>query len=226
VPVPYANLTNPQTLNLYSMVADDPESFADLDGHVDAPNQEANNACAGSQSCADDKKRQENGRKAQNKSWWQKALSYFYVKTGNGRGIGVNDVKVGPLKADIIFRTHGKEAKHTTDGKTVTDVNSQIGVKFGIGPAKLGVERTQEDDKKPEWVPGFAFGKFEGSNAEVGVGAGGCFVLCGQIEVGVQADKVLSDIGNAVGNAVSDYVTSRIKPNELAPSGGDSGPDQ
>ena len=33
VPVPYANLGNPQTLNLYSMVADDPESFADLDGH-------------------------------------------------------------------------------------------------------------------------------------------------------------------------------------------------
>jgi RHS repeat-associated protein len=36
VAVPYANLTNPQTLNLYSMVADDPESFADLDGHADA----------------------------------------------------------------------------------------------------------------------------------------------------------------------------------------------
>jgi RHS repeat-associated protein len=34
VAVPYANLTNPQTLNLYSMVADDPESFADLDGHL------------------------------------------------------------------------------------------------------------------------------------------------------------------------------------------------
>ena len=36
VAVPYANLSNPQTLNLYSMVADDPESFADLDGHADA----------------------------------------------------------------------------------------------------------------------------------------------------------------------------------------------
>jgi RHS repeat-associated protein len=36
VPVPYANLTNPQTLNLYAMVADDPESFADLDGHGQA----------------------------------------------------------------------------------------------------------------------------------------------------------------------------------------------
>jgi len=33
-PVPYANLINPQTLNLYAMVADDPESFADLDGHL------------------------------------------------------------------------------------------------------------------------------------------------------------------------------------------------
>ena len=31
--VPYANLSNPQTLNLYAMVSDDPESFADLDGH-------------------------------------------------------------------------------------------------------------------------------------------------------------------------------------------------
>jgi RHS repeat-associated protein len=33
VPVPYANLSNPQTLNLYAMVSDDPESYADLDGH-------------------------------------------------------------------------------------------------------------------------------------------------------------------------------------------------
>jgi RHS repeat-associated protein len=39
VAVPYANLTNPQTLNLYSMVADDPESFADLDGHDSLDNQ-------------------------------------------------------------------------------------------------------------------------------------------------------------------------------------------
>ena len=36
-PVPYANLSNPQTLNLYGMVEDDPESFSDLDGHWSAP---------------------------------------------------------------------------------------------------------------------------------------------------------------------------------------------
>ena len=33
-PVPYADLTNPQTLNLYAFVNDNPESFADLDGHA------------------------------------------------------------------------------------------------------------------------------------------------------------------------------------------------
>ena len=32
-PVPYANLTNPQTLNLYAMVSDNPGTFNDLDGH-------------------------------------------------------------------------------------------------------------------------------------------------------------------------------------------------
>jgi RHS repeat-associated protein len=32
-PIPYANLANPQTLNLYAFVIDNPESFADLNGH-------------------------------------------------------------------------------------------------------------------------------------------------------------------------------------------------
>jgi RHS repeat-associated protein len=46
-PVPYANLSNPQTLNLYAMVHDNPETFADLDGHdgamVQAGKVEVNN---------------------------------------------------------------------------------------------------------------------------------------------------------------------------------------
>ena len=36
VAVPYATLANPQTLNLYSIVGDDPETSVDLDGHCDA----------------------------------------------------------------------------------------------------------------------------------------------------------------------------------------------
>jgi RHS repeat-associated protein len=49
-PVPYANLNNPQTLNLYAMVADNPETFADLDGHeTTGTNCDANTSvdCAG-----------------------------------------------------------------------------------------------------------------------------------------------------------------------------------
>jgi RHS repeat-associated protein len=35
-PVSYADLTNPQTLNLYAMVRNNPETFADVDGHLAA----------------------------------------------------------------------------------------------------------------------------------------------------------------------------------------------
>ena len=38
VAVPYADLTNPQRLNLYALVHDNPSTFADLDGHM-APGQ-------------------------------------------------------------------------------------------------------------------------------------------------------------------------------------------
>jgi RHS repeat-associated protein len=47
-PVPYANLTNPQTLNLYAMVSDNPESFADLDGHEQQIAQAAAGYCTDS----------------------------------------------------------------------------------------------------------------------------------------------------------------------------------
>jgi RHS repeat-associated protein len=50
VAVPYANLTNPQTLNLYSMVGDDPESFADLDGHTKSGCLANDDVCSGGQS--------------------------------------------------------------------------------------------------------------------------------------------------------------------------------
>ena len=51
VAVPYANLTNPQTLNLYSMVADDPESFADLDGHWVTPGAYGQEICQTDPNC-------------------------------------------------------------------------------------------------------------------------------------------------------------------------------
>ena len=38
-PIPYADLTNPQSLNQYVIVRDDPGSFADLDGHEPGTNE-------------------------------------------------------------------------------------------------------------------------------------------------------------------------------------------
>ena len=50
-PIPYANMTNPQTLNLYAMVSDNPESFADLDGHDEIKN---TGVCEGDKVCSPD----------------------------------------------------------------------------------------------------------------------------------------------------------------------------
>ncbi|MBO0910143.1 MAG: RHS repeat-associated core domain-containing protein, partial [Acidobacteria bacterium] len=55
VPVPYADLGNPQTLNLYDYVGGDPTNHADADGHFQAPGQEAANACALNEQCTKDK---------------------------------------------------------------------------------------------------------------------------------------------------------------------------
>ncbi len=49
------HLTNPQTLNLYAMASDDPETFADLDGHTDPPGGAGDLACKDHPQCADPK---------------------------------------------------------------------------------------------------------------------------------------------------------------------------
>ncbi|HEY6386974.1 MAG TPA: RHS repeat-associated core domain-containing protein, partial [Candidatus Acidoferrum sp.] len=52
VPVPYANLTNPQTLNLFAMVSDDPETSADLDGHIQLSSSGGGVGGTGIESCS------------------------------------------------------------------------------------------------------------------------------------------------------------------------------
>ena len=65
VPVPYANLGNPQTLNLYDYVGSDPTNHADADGH--ATNEQSNSqkgACAdpGSAACGAQKAQANTGQ--------------------------------------------------------------------------------------------------------------------------------------------------------------------
>jgi RHS repeat-associated protein len=105
-PVPYANLTNPQTLNLYAMVSDNPESFADLDGHANySQSNEEPGACtdSGTPACsgqitAQNAAAQNAGtaqdQTAQNRSVFRKLLG----KIGNFfAGIGTPFIRWGKL---------------------------------------------------------------------------------------------------------------------------------
>ena len=56
VPVPYANLANPQTLNLYAIVNDNVETFADLDGH-----EPGGGSCGGGVEACQDQKDSQGG---------------------------------------------------------------------------------------------------------------------------------------------------------------------
>ena len=208
-PVPYAKLDDPQSLNLYAYVQNNPLSSVDNDGHFTL----CRSPLAGSPTpCAGESDTQAN--QSDQQPWWQKgkkqsgggflrkALSYFYIKGGNGSGFGISQVKLGPVEVNAVERFNGKDVKQTTDGKTVTTINSKVGVEGGIGPVQVGVERTnsQEEGQAPKitWVPGIKTGEFEGSGSEIGLGVGGCLLMCGQVEVGVQGDKVWNDLKNYV----------------------------
>jgi hypothetical protein len=147
----------------------------------------------------------------QKQSWWQKALGYLYAKHGNGSGLGVQ-IKLGPFKVKAKLR-NGEDTRWTTAGKVTSKVREAT-VAAGLAGAKVGFGRetrqvTMENDVPVEQRPTtenllvFSLGRFEGSNAEVGVGIGGCALLCGELEVGIQGDKLLNGVRDALGNAIS-----------------------
>ncbi len=65
VAIPYADLLDPRTLNLYDYVGDDPTNHPDADGHFQAPGQESSNACQTNNQCAENQQIQVQ-QKAQN----------------------------------------------------------------------------------------------------------------------------------------------------------------
>jgi RHS repeat-associated protein len=120
IAVPYANLTNPQTLNLYAMVGDNPETFADLDGHggsckratsatdatgvchqnlgdSDAADPGKNQPVNASQEAAAAASQAQGAQQAQNNGWslsWQVHASANFLV---GELQGVADVTVAPI---------------------------------------------------------------------------------------------------------------------------------
>jgi hypothetical protein len=112
-PVPYANLTNPQTLNLYAMVGDNPETFADLDGHfrlslndwfaeitneADNPPQVAAAQTVNADANQGQNSSSPSGQQAQNPNGW--SLSWQVNASANflvGELKGVADVTITPV---------------------------------------------------------------------------------------------------------------------------------
>jgi RHS repeat-associated protein len=66
VPVPYADLRNPQSLNLYDYVGGDPTNHADADGHRDYAQSNSGNACynTASAECAASQNQEKAGQAA------------------------------------------------------------------------------------------------------------------------------------------------------------------
>jgi RHS repeat-associated protein len=219
ITVPYAVFGDPQTLNLYAFVENGPVNRADADGHFASGKGDFITGCdtgvitecsqATQQAAADAAKAQQQQttqttQAAQSSSWLHQLLKYFYAKKSNGKGGGVKlKGLVGKVEVEL---QNGKETKFTTEGKETSKID-HAGATVEIGPAKVGVARdvTQvvevngtpvNEPAKTAWVPGISMGKFEGSNAEIGVGLHFCVILCAGGQVGIQADKVITDFND------------------------------
>jgi RHS repeat-associated protein len=171
-PVPYAKLDNPQSLNLYAYVRNNPMIRIDADGHCDWCDKLWNSS----------------------KQALNQAGSYFYAKGFKGTGEGIK-VKVGPVKVEIGERKGTEVERHLNGDKKQTEIKDEKKLKVEIGPASVEVKQTQTGDQsKPEWSVSGEWNGVGGSGGQVGVGADFCHTECSSIEGGVEAGKALNDL--------------------------------
>ncbi|MGD0497587.1 MAG: RHS repeat-associated core domain-containing protein, partial [Bryobacteraceae bacterium] len=207
--VPYADFANPQTLNLYTYVQNNPLSRTDPDGHC----------------CWDELV-----------SAYQYVKSVAYVKIEGGFGVGLSG-RVGPFKGEVEAKRVA-ETKIAAPINTKKDV-IEFAAKVEAGPVKLGPAATGEstlatgDQVIPggterDWHGEFLYDlgdKAKGSGWDLGLGLQIGVGLQGGIEVGVNGQKIVNDI--------QDVLTVPPPPNPPAPppapaasrpcSSGDSG---
>jgi RHS repeat-associated protein len=181
-PVPYADLKDPQTLNLYTYVRNNPLSRTDPDGHC----------------CWDELV-----------SAYNYVKSVAYVKLEGGRGLEAN-VRVGPARIELGGK-NTTEVKYASPESTKSQVG-EIGVKMEVGPAKLGLAYESEKrlatndtmapaDEKTESQVVLVYDVGEhgkGSGWDIGIGVGAYALIGGGIEIGVNGQKIANDLINLV----------------------------
>jgi RHS repeat-associated protein len=194
MPIPYAKLDNPQSLNLYAYVGNNPLTRFDPDGHIDCSGKNA--AGIGCQTIAAWDAAHGIGSKVLNQ-----VGSYFYATGFKGTG---DEIKVG-IKGVVNLEVGHKEGtevtRHLNGEKEEKEIKSSMHAKVEIAGYSLGAERKVEgEDSTPKWE--FSAGRegVEASGGRVGINAEFCHGTCGSIEGGVEAGKALNDIYGAVRN--------------------------
>ncbi|MDR3562441.1 MAG: RHS repeat-associated core domain-containing protein, partial [Negativicutes bacterium] len=204
-PVPYAKLDDPQSLNLYSYVRNNPMDRFDPDGHKDW--------CAGSGAGTLACSVQTDWNKAHEivQQTAKKVGSYIYLKgekEANGANSGDSfSAKVGPVKVEVtIGKDVNEETRHLDGSKKDEHVKeNSVGVEIA-GVGSLGVtKQTQQEDGHPpqtQWSPYYGQGSLRGDGAsgQVGVGVEFCHGICSGIEGGIEAGKIYSDYTHWVAN--------------------------
>jgi RHS repeat-associated protein len=113
MPVPYASLENPQSLNLYSYVGNNPLSGTDADGHCSAPSVQGGHVGI----CLE--------------SYIQMArFGFLNLGHGDNRGPVGNDPSATYRTQTMIDVNIGAQSatEHSTAGLSVTDIRSKQGV--------------------------------------------------------------------------------------------------
>ena len=133
VAVPYANLSNPQTLNLYSMVADDPESFADLNGHY---------ICHGTKAqcdaIADGLAKARAALQGQNLTKEQRAALNKVVSTFGNAGDEHDGVTISIGKTQSAKSTADADSYKDQNGLLRTDITFNSKVFEGLNTTEIG----------------------------------------------------------------------------------------
>jgi RHS repeat-associated protein len=208
--VPYAVFGDPQSLNLYGYVRNDPVSRADADGHCALSRMPI--ACAGDTHVpgGNYSTDQNQGQSAQNKSWWQKLAGIFYAKGSVGVALEVGvEAHVGkaksPLKVGAKVGADVKSTMTVTTGGTSVSATKEAQAGVNVGKVILGPQTSTENvtvqngvalaNPEVEHSSSAMFGteRAEGtlSKGDFGVGAEiDAGVLVVGFEVGVDFDKV------------------------------------
>jgi RHS repeat-associated protein len=182
-PVPYAKLDDPQSLNLYAYVRNNPMIRIDADGHCDWCDKLWNAGKA--------------------------VVNSVYIKSEAGLGLKAQ-VKLGPAKVEVGAKSVREVDAKSNNKGTIKYVN-EASAKVKIGPVSVGPSISQEQTVKtgnspenldaPKEVHGnllYDLGKnTTGSNSEVGVGVGLFVGVGGSVEVGVDAKELVQGVHDA-----------------------------